>query len=89
MTQPPDAPEIPLREKILAGLVALAGLVLVWALQFVLPDWLREGTNGVITGAFGVVAVTRLWPGLPIRKLPWWMGAIVAYGIVVALVARI
>jgi hypothetical protein len=89
MTQTPDPTEIPLGEKLVAGLIALAGLVLVWALQFVLPDWLREGTNGVITGAFGVLAVTRLWPGLPLRNLPWWLGSIVAYGIVVAIVARI
>lgn len=80
---------IPLRDKIIAGLIALAGLVLVWLLQFVLPDWLRTSVHGVITGAFGVLAVTRLWPGLPMGKLPWWLGMIVLYGVAVAIAGRI
>ena len=84
-----DPAPIPLSDWLIAAALALGGLVLAWALQGVLPEGLRPAANGAITGGFGVLAATRLWPGLPMRKLPWWVGSMVAYGVAVALVARI
>jgi len=72
-----------------AGALALAGLVLSFALLRFFPEFLKPALSGAITGAFGILSVQRLWPGLPLSKLHFIIGSVVAYGVVVGLVGRI
>ena len=72
-----------------AGALALAGLLVSFALVRFFPEFLKPAISGAITGAFGILALQRLWPGLPLSKLHYIIGSIVAYGIVVGLVGRL
>ncbi len=74
---------------IAAGALALAGLLVAFALVRFFPEFLKPAISGAITGAFGVLALQRLWPGLPLSKLHFIIGSIIAYGIVVGLVGRL
>lgn len=72
-----------------AGALALAGLALSFAVGRFLAEFLVPAVSGAITGAFGILALQRLWPGLPLSKLHLIIGSIVAYGLVVGLVGRL
>jgi long-chain acyl-CoA synthetase len=72
-----------------AGALALAGLVLSFAFLRFFPEFLKPAISGAITGAFGILALQRLWPGLPLSKLHIIIGSIVAYGLLVGLVGRL
>lgn len=69
------------------GLLALAGLVLAWLLSGLLPDSAASLVAGALTGAFGVAAAGRLWPGLPLKQMVIYGPAVAVYGIVVGLIA--
>ena len=71
---------------VMGALIALVGLIVAWALLRFVPDVLVSSVSGAISGGFGVVAVSRIWPGLPVRKMHLWLGCVVLYGIAVALV---
>ena len=71
---------------VMGALIALVGLIVAWALLRFVPDVLVSSVSGAISGGFGVVAVSRIWPGLPVRKMHLWLGSVVLYGIAVALV---
>ncbi|MCL4188329.1 MAG: hypothetical protein KJZ85_12035 [Rhodobacteraceae bacterium] len=66
------------------ALVAAAGLVVAFLLLRFVPDLVRGYVVGALSGGFGAVAATRVWPGLPLARLPQWLGAIVAYGLAIA-----
>lgn len=72
-----------------AGALALAGLALSFTVGRFLAEFLVPAVSGAITGAFGILALQRLWPGLPLSKLHLIIGSIVAYGLVVGLVGRL
>ncbi|WP_209426287.1 hypothetical protein [Pararhodobacter sp. SW119] len=72
-----------------AGALAVAGLVLSFAIIRFFPEFLKPAISGAISGAFGILALQRLWPGLPLSKLHYIIGSIVAYGLLVGLVGRI
>jgi hypothetical protein len=72
-----------------AGALALAGLLLSFAVGRFFPEFLKPAISGAITGAFGILALQRLWPGLPLSKLHLIIGSIVAYGLLVGLVGRL
>jgi hypothetical protein len=72
-----------------AGGLALAGLVLSFAFLRFFPEFLKPAVSGAISGAFGILALQRLWPALPLSKLHIIIGAIVAYGLLVGLVGRL
>lgn len=83
MTEPEQA------KPLMGALIAVAGLVVAFALLRYIPDGIRSAISGGISGGFGVLAVSQIWPGLPLRKVHLWLGSVVAYGVVVALVGRI
>ena len=70
----------------MGAIVALGGLVVAWAFLRFIPEPFVSSVSGAISGGFGVLAVSRIWPGLPIGKIHLWLGSVVLYGIVVALV---
>lgn len=72
-----------------AGALALTGLLLAFALIRFFPEFLKPAISGAISGAFGILALQRLWPGLPLSKLHFIIGAIIAYGLMVGLVGRL
>ena len=74
---------------VLGGAIALAGLVLAWALGGVLPLTLNTLLVGAITGGFGVAAAGRVWPGLPLRLMWQYALAVMAYGILVGFIVGI
>ena len=69
--------------------LALAGLILSFAFLRFFPEFLKPSISGAITGAFGILALQRLWPGLPLSRLHIIIGSIVAYGLLVGLVGRL
>ncbi|MEM6578000.1 MAG: hypothetical protein AAF678_05870 [Pseudomonadota bacterium] len=68
------------------GGIAIAGLLVAWLLSYVTPDTLTELVVGAVTGGFGVAAAGRIWPGLPLKLMWQYALAVMAYGIVVALI---
>jgi hypothetical protein len=74
---------------IAAGALALAGLALSFAVGRYFAEFLVPAISGAITGAFGILSVQRLWPGLPLSKLHFIIGSIVVYGLAVGLVGRL
>lgn len=72
-----------------AGAIAVAGLVVSYALGQVLPEFIHPAISGAITGAFGILALQRIWPGVPLSKIHYILGAIILYGLVVGLVGRL
>jgi hypothetical protein len=74
---------------IAAGALALAGLILAFAFVRFFPEFLKPSISGAITGAFGILALQRLWPGLPLSKLHFIIGTIIAYGLLVGLAGRL
>ena len=69
--------------------LALAGLILSFAFLRFFPEFLKPSISGAITGAFGILALQRLWPGLPLSRLHIIIGSIVAYGLLVGLAGRL
>jgi hypothetical protein len=67
------------------GVIALLGLVAGFFLLPFTPEILRASLSGALAGGFGVAAASRIWPGLPLRQIPRWLGAIVAYGVAIGL----
>ena len=72
-----------------AGAYALAGLVLSFAVVHFFPEFLKPAISGSITGAFGILALQRVWPGLPLARLHYIIGSMVAYGLLVGLIGRL
>lgn len=89
MNEPAEPTPISRGQYVAAGALALAGLVLAFAFVRFFPEFLKPSITGAITGAFGVLALQRLWPGLPLKKLHFIIGAIMAYGVVVGLAGRL
>ena len=87
MTRDPDT--IGTKQLIAAGAIALAGLALSYAMGQVLPEFIHPAISGAITGAFGILALQRIWPGVPLSKIHYILGAIILYGLVVGLVGRL
>lgn len=85
MTQPvQERPKYPV-----AAIIAIAGLILAFAVVRFFPEFLKPAISGSITGAFGILALQRIWPGLPLSRIHYIIGSIVAYGLVVGLVGRL
>ncbi|MFO7758373.1 MAG: hypothetical protein R6V26_07830 [Roseovarius sp.] len=84
-----DHDPIETKALIAAGAIALAGLVVSYALGQVLPEFIHPAISGAITGAFGILALQRIWPGVPLSKIHYILGAIILYGLVVGLVGRL
>ena len=72
---------------LVGGLIALAGLVLAWLLPGYLPAWASRLLAHALTGGFGVAAASRLWPGLPLKRMIVYGPAVALYGVVIGLVA--
>ncbi|TVS01595.1 MAG: hypothetical protein EA407_11675 [Rhodobacteraceae bacterium] len=84
-TPPPaESPNYPV-----AGVIAVAGLILAFAVVRFFPEFVKPAISGSITGAFGVLALQRIWPGLPLGKIHYIIGSIIAYGLVIGLVGRL
>ncbi len=81
---PPERPNYPV-----AAVVAVAGLILAFAVVRFFPEFLKPAISGAITGGFGVLALQRIWPGLPLARVHYIIGSIIAYGLVVGLVGRL
>jgi len=78
-------PAEPPKPALLTGaLIAAAGLLVAFLLLRFVPDLLRGYVVGALSGSFGAGAATRVWPGLPLSRLPQWLGALVAYGLAIA-----
>ena len=87
MNQPPlphERPKYPV-----AAIIAIAGLILAFSVVRFFPEFLKPAISGSITGAFGILALQRIWPGLPLSRIHYIIGSIVAYGLVVGLVGRL
>jgi hypothetical protein len=67
------------------GIIAVLGLVLGFFLLPYTPEILRASLSGALAGGFGVAAASRIWPGLPLRQILRWLGAIVVYGVAIGL----
>ncbi len=87
MTQPQIPQERP--KYPVAAIIAIAGLILAFAVVRFFPEFLKPAISGSITGAFGILALQRIWPGLPLSRIHYIIGSIVAYGLVVGLVGRL
>ncbi len=87
MTRPAPGPKPP--SPIVAAFWAVAGLVLSFATVRFFPDFMQPAISGAITGAFGILSLQSLWPGLPLARLHYIIGSMIAYGLVVGLVGRI
>ncbi|MCC5987586.1 MAG: hypothetical protein JJT95_07880 [Pararhodobacter sp.] len=74
---------------VVAGAFALGGLVLSFAVVRFFPEFLKPAISGSITGAFGILALQRIWPGLPLSRLHYIIGSMVAYGLLVGLIGRL
>lgn len=72
-----------------AAIIALAGLILSFAIVRFFPEFLKPAISGSITGAFGILALQRIWPGLPLTRIHYIIGSIIAYGLVVGLIGRL
>lgn len=81
---PDDRPSYPV-----AAIIAVAGLVLAFSVVRFFPEFLKPAISGSITGAFGILALQRIWPGLPLARIHYVIGAIVVYGLIVGLVGRL
>ncbi|MCC5983083.1 MAG: hypothetical protein JJU42_01850 [Rhodobacteraceae bacterium] len=87
MTQsqlPQESPKYPV-----AAIIAIAGLILAFAIVRFFPEFLKPAISGSITGAFGILAIQRVWPGLPLSRIHYIIGSMIAYGLVVGLVGRL
>mgnify|MGYP000232194328 CR=1 FL=1 len=78
-----------LGQMIAAGAIAAAGLVVSFGLGRILPEFIHPAISGAVTGAFGILALQRIWPGLPLTKIHFILGAIILYGLVVGLAGRL
>lgn len=76
-------------QMVAAAALATAGLLISFAILRFFPEFLKPSISGAITGAFGILALQRLWPGLPLSKLHFIIGSIIAYGLVVGLIGRL
>jgi cell division protein FtsX len=76
-------------QPLIGALIAVLGLAVAWALLRFVPEALTSGVAGAISGAFGVLALQRLWPGLPLAKIPLIVAALVVYGLAVGFVGRL
>ena len=76
-------------QPLIGAIIAVAGLVVAWAILRFAPDFLTSGVAGAISGAFGVLALQRLWPGLPLAEIPMIVGALIVYGLAVGFVGRL
>lgn len=74
---------------IMGTLIALLGLGVGWLVYNFLPGGDTAMISGALTGGFGVLAVSRVWPGLPITRIHWWLSAVVGYGVLMGLVRLI
>lgn len=84
-TPPPaERPKYPV-----AAILAIAGLILAFAVVRFFPEFLKPAISGSITGAFGILAVQRIWPGLPLSRIHYIIGSMIVYGMVVGLVGRL
>ncbi len=84
-TPPPaEQPKYPV-----AAVIAIAGLILAFAVVRFFPEFLKPAISGSITGAFGILALQRIWPGLPLARIHYIIGSVIAYGLVVGLVGRL
>lgn len=87
MTQHPAEPKPP--SYVAAASFALVGLVLSFAIVRFFPEFMKPAISGSITGAFGILALQYLWPGLPLSRLHYIIGSMIAYGLVIGLVGRL
>lgn len=87
MTQDPNVPDRP--KYPVAAILAVAGLILAFAIVRFFPEFLKPAISGSITGAFGILAVQRIWPGLPLSRIHYIIGSMIIYGMVVGLVGRL
>ncbi len=67
----------------------IAGLVLAWLLSAILPASIFHYISGAVGAIFGVLMVSRLWPGLPVGKTHMWGAALIAYSIGLSVLERI
>lgn len=74
---------------VMGAVIAVAGLVLAFAVLRFVPEFLRGGVTGAISGAFGVLALQRVWPGMPLGKMHLIVGALVIYGLLVGIAGRL
>jgi hypothetical protein len=81
---PTERPNFPV-----AAILAVSGLILAFAVVRFFPEFLKPAISGSITGAFGILALQRIWPGLPLGRIHYIIGSIIAYGLVVGLVGRL
>ncbi len=87
MTENPNVPDRP--KYPVAAILAVAGLILAFAIVRFFPEFLKPAISGSITGAFGILAVQRIWPGLPLSRIHYIIGSMIIYGMVVGLVGRL
>lgn len=76
-------------QPLIGAVLAILGLLVAWAVLRFVPDVLTSGAAGAISGAFGVLALQRIWPGLPLAKIPMIVAALVVYGLLVGFVGRL
>ncbi|MFN3641510.1 MAG: hypothetical protein ACK4TB_01130 [Gemmobacter sp.] len=76
-------------QPVIGAVIAVAGLALAWAVLRFVPEFLQSGVAGAISGAFGVLALQRIWPGLPLARVPLIVGALIVYGLAVGVVGRL
>ncbi len=70
------------------AIVALAGLAVAVVLGRLVPEH-AAAVSGGVTGGFGIPAAALVSGGVPDGRLPVFLGALVAYGVAAAFVARI
>jgi len=72
-----------------AAFFAVAGIAIAWLCATILPLGLYNVLAGAIGAIFGVLMVSRIWPGLPVWEAHYWGGALIAYNIVISLLERL